>query len=103
MAGRPHAHTFAKRFPAYRRDCGVSRNPAALVVGHDRGFTFSVYNPEGVDMEALRQVVETVRYDGPELAKRPTYRPQGRLLNNCYWAISARIALLDRKPDNADF
>lgn len=84
------AHTFAKRFPAYRRQrgvtrdrlafhsfrkcfvralelAGVDRDRAALVVGHERGFTFRVYNPEGLDVVMLREVVEAVRYDGLEL------------------------------------
>lgn len=61
-------HTFAKRFPAFRRDKGierervafhsfrknfvraletaqVDRDRAALVVGHERGFTFRVLQP----------------------------------------------------------
>jgi hypothetical protein len=84
------AHTFAKRFPAYRRSrgvtrdrlafhsfrkcfvralAGVDRDRAALVVGHERGFTFRVYNPEGLDPAMLREVVEAVRYDGLELCR----------------------------------
>jgi len=88
--GGGRAHTFAKRFPEFRRKRGVSRgrlsfhsfrknfvralelagvdrDRAALVVGHERGFTFRVYNPEGVDVAALRQVVEAVRYSGLDL------------------------------------
>jgi integrase len=88
--GLGRAHTFAKRFPAFRRDrrvdrdrlafhsfrknfvralelAGVNRDRAALVVGHERGFTFRVYNPLGVDVAKLRNVVELVRYPGLEL------------------------------------
>jgi hypothetical protein len=32
-----------------------------------RGFTFRVYNPEGLDLGMLHEVVEAVRYDGLEL------------------------------------
>ena len=87
---RKRAHTLAKRFPAYRRQrgvtrerltfhsfrkcfvralelAGVDRDRAALVVGHERGFTFRVYNPEGVDVVKLREVVELVSYPGLEL------------------------------------
>lgn len=83
--GGGRGHTFAKRFPEYRRRrgvdrdrlsfhsfrktfvralelAGVDRDRAALVVGHERGFTFRVYNPEGVDVAALKEVVEAVRY-----------------------------------------
>ncbi len=88
---RKRAHTLAKRFPAFRRGRGVERervafhsfrkcfvralelakvdrDRAALVIGHERGFTYRVYNPEGLDMTALREVVEAVRYPGLRLA-----------------------------------
>lgn len=90
--GGGRAHTFVKRFPEFRRQRGVTRerlafhsfrkcfvralelggvdrDRAALVVGHERGFTFRVYNPEGVDVAALREVVEggAVSRDGVEL------------------------------------
>ncbi len=87
---RKRGHTLAKRFPAYRRDrkverervafhsfrknfvraleaAKVDRDRAALVVGHERGFTFRVYNPEGIDVAGLREVVEAVRYKGLNL------------------------------------
>lgn len=80
-------HTLAKRFPAYRREKGVEReriafhsfrknfvralelakvdrDRAAQVVGHERGFTFRVYNPQGIDVAGLSEVVEAVRYEG---------------------------------------
>lgn len=44
------------------------RRAAALVVGHERGFTYRVYNPEGVDRAALREVVERGQYAGLDLA-----------------------------------
>jgi hypothetical protein len=67
---RKRAHTLAKRFPAFRRARGVTReraafhsfrkcfvralelakvdrDRAALVVGHERGFTYREYNPKG--------------------------------------------------------
>jgi hypothetical protein len=40
---------------------GVDRGRAALVVGHERGFTFRFYNPEGLDLTMLREVIELVR------------------------------------------
>ena len=87
---RKRAHTLAKRFPAFRRGRGVERervafhsfrkcfvralemakvdrDRAALVIGHERGFTYRVYNPEGLDMTALREVVEAVRFPGLKL------------------------------------
>ena len=89
---KKRGHTLAKRFPAYRREKGVEReriafhsfrknfvralelakvdrDRAALVVGHERGFTFRVYNPEGIDVAGLREVVEAVKYEGLRLPK----------------------------------
>lgn len=94
---RKRGHTFAKRFPQFRRNQGVGREQvafhsfrktfvralelakvdrdrAALVIGHERGFTFRVYNPEGLDMPMLRDVVEAVRYDGLILAVTHCHR-----------------------------
>jgi hypothetical protein len=45
----------------------VDRDRAAQIVGHERGFTFRVYNPEGIDVAGLREVVEAVRYKGLKL------------------------------------
>ena len=43
---------------------GIDRDRAAQVIGQERGFTFRDYNPAGVDMAALWEVVEAVKYDG---------------------------------------
>jgi hypothetical protein len=48
---------------------GFDRDRAALVVGHERGFTFRVYNPEGLNLTMLRDVIELVRYPGLEVAR----------------------------------
>jgi hypothetical protein len=49
----------------------VDRDRAAPVIGHERGFTYREYNPEGLDMATLRRaVVELVRYEGLELGGR---------------------------------
>jgi integrase len=96
--GGGRAHTFAKRFPAFRRSravtrgrlafhsfrksfvralelAGVDRDRAALVVGHERGFIFRVYNPEGLDVTLLRDVVEAARYEGLDLQGLPLDHP----------------------------
>ncbi len=80
----------AKAFTRYRRDCGVARervsshsfrwnvvealerarvhqSEVAQFVGHERGFTFSVYSPLGLDIQGLRQVVEKIEYAGLDL------------------------------------
>lgn len=61
-------------FPSLRRSvvkvlerARVAQTEAAQVIGHDReGITFGVYNPEGLDIHALQQVVESIKY--PELS-----------------------------------
>jgi hypothetical protein len=41
----------------------VPQSEAAQVVGHERaGITFGVYNPEGLELKALREIIEKVRY-----------------------------------------
>ncbi len=45
----------------------VDRDSAAQIVVHERGFTFQVYNPEGIDVAGLREVVEAVKYEGLRL------------------------------------
>ena len=41
----------------------VPQSEAAQVVGHERaGITFGTYNPEGIGLMALREVVEKISY-----------------------------------------
>ena len=43
----------------------VPQSEAAQVIGHDRaGITFGTYNPEGMALKALREVVEKIGYKG---------------------------------------
>jgi hypothetical protein len=43
----------------------VPQSEAAQVVGHERaGITFGTYNPEGMGLKALRDVVEKIGYKG---------------------------------------
>jgi hypothetical protein len=83
----PDCDAFSNRFTAWRRKRGVTRarvvfhsfrknfvsaivrakidcDRAAQVVGHERGFTFRVYDKAAVDVKMLRQVVEAVRHPG---------------------------------------
>ena len=57
-------HSFRKNFVRALEMAGVDRDRAALVVGHERGFTYREYRPRGLDIAILRQAVELVRYDG---------------------------------------
>ena len=43
----------------------MPQSEAAQVVGHERpGITFSVCNPDGLGMKALREAVEKIGYKG---------------------------------------
>jgi len=84
-------HYFAKRFTEYRRKCGVTaprtsfhsfrKNVAqglkdkrataaeiAELIGHEQGFTFSVYAPMQLPIKALKELIERVRYAGLRLS-----------------------------------
>jgi integrase len=84
-------HYFAKRFTEYRRKSGVTaprtsfhsfrKNVAqalknkrataaeiAELIGHEQGFTFSVYAPMQLPMKALKELIERVRYPGLRLS-----------------------------------
>jgi integrase len=83
-------HYFAKRYTVHRRACGVTaprtafhsfrKNTAqalkdaratpaeiAELIGHEQGFTLSVYAPMQLPMKALRELVERVKYPGLKL------------------------------------
>ena len=55
-------HSFRKNFVGALERARVHQSEVALLVGHERGFTFSVYSPLGLDMHALADVVERVTY-----------------------------------------
>ena len=54
--------------PHHRDDQASHRRRCTRLVGHERNFTFRVYNPLGLDLAMLREVVEAVRYPGRTLA-----------------------------------
>jgi integrase len=83
-------HYFAKRFTEYRRKSGVTaprtsfhsfrENVAqalkdkratvaeiAELIGHEQGFTFSVYAPMQLPVKTLKELIERVRYQGLRL------------------------------------
>jgi integrase len=83
-------HYFAKRFTEYRRRCGVNgprttfhsfrKNVAqalkdkratqveiAELIGHEQGFTFSVYAPMQLPAKALKELIERIHYPGLQL------------------------------------
>ncbi|MBB3133879.1 integrase [Rhizobium pisi] len=60
-------HSFRRSAIKVLERARLPQTEAAQVVGHDReGITFGTYNPEGLDIQALQQVVEAIRYQGIE-------------------------------------
>lgn len=76
---------FSKRFPDFRRRCGVNRSrvsfhsfrknaaqalkdmratPAEIaeLIGHEQGFTLSTYAPMQLPLPALKQLIERISY-----------------------------------------
>jgi integrase len=83
-------HYFAKRFTIYRRSCGATAprtsfhsfrknvaqalkdkraTPAEIaeLIGHEQGFTLSVYAPMQLPLPALQVLIERVKYPGLRL------------------------------------
>jgi integrase len=83
-------HYFAKRFTLYRRRCGVTApgtsfhsfrknvaqalkdrraTPAEIaeLIGHEQGFTLSVYAPMQLPARTLRELIERIKYPGLRL------------------------------------
>src|SRR5262249_38189466 len=56
-------HSFRRSVVKVLERARLPQTEAAQVIGHDReGITFGVYNPEGLDIHALQQVVEAIKY-----------------------------------------
>ncbi|MEY9584062.1 DUF6538 domain-containing protein [Sinorhizobium fredii] len=59
-------HSFRRSAIKVLERARLPQTEVAQVVGHDReGITFGTYNPDGLDVHALQQVVEAIRY--PEI------------------------------------
>ena len=58
-------HSFRRSAIGCLENARVPQSEAAQVVGHERpGITFSVCNPDGLGMKALREAVEKIGYKG---------------------------------------
>jgi hypothetical protein len=58
-------HSFRRSAIRCLENARVPQSEAAPVVGHERaGIIFGTYNPEGMDLKALREVIENIRYTG---------------------------------------
>jgi integrase len=57
-------HSFRKNVTRIIERAGVAENEWAQVFGHERGFTYSVYNPDGITMVRKAAIIELVKYPG---------------------------------------
>lgn len=58
-------HSFRRSIIQVLEIARLPQTEIAQVVGHEReGITFKIYNPDGLDMQTLRKVVEAIRYEG---------------------------------------
>jgi integrase len=58
-------HSYRRSAIACLENARVAQSEAAQVVGHERAvITFGVYNPQGLDLRALQDVVEKIAYEG---------------------------------------
>lgn len=55
-------HSFRKNAVQCLERARVPMNEAAEIVGHDKGFTYRVYNPDGLTMKQRLEVVEKIDY-----------------------------------------
>ena len=55
-------HSLRKNMGTALDRARVSQADVALILGHDRGFTLSVYAPLGLELPALKSIVEQARF-----------------------------------------
>lgn len=70
--GRQKAfHSFRKNVTRIMERAGVPENEWAQVFGHERGFTFGVYNPDGITLQRKAKIIGLIDYPGLTLPRPP--------------------------------
>lgn len=66
-------HSFRKNVTRIIEREGVHHSQWAQILGHERGFTFETYNPQGLRLSDKAKLVELLQYPGvpPELLQPP--------------------------------
>jgi integrase len=60
-------HSFRRSVIGVLENARVPQTEVAQVVGHERqGITFGTYNPRGLTLGALKEIVERIGYTGVE-------------------------------------
>ncbi len=57
-------HSFRKNVTRIMERAGVPENEWAQVFGHERGFTYRVYNPDGISLSRKAEIIELIDYPG---------------------------------------
>ncbi len=60
-------HSFRKNVTRMMERSGVPENDWAQIFGHERGFTYRVYNPDGIDMRQRADIIARISYPGIEV------------------------------------
>jgi hypothetical protein len=62
-----HVISFIPQLAQALKDKRATAAEIAELIGHEQGFTFSVYAPMQLPMKALKELIERVRYPGLRL------------------------------------
>jgi integrase len=65
-------HSFRKNVTRIMERAKVPQNEWALVFGHERGFTYSVYNPDGITLAHKAEIISHISCPGLDIPHPPT-------------------------------
>jgi integrase len=60
-------HSFRKNVTKIMERARVPENEWAQIFGHERGFTYATYNPEGIDLARKAEIIGLIAYPGLEI------------------------------------
>jgi hypothetical protein len=66
-APRKSFHSFRKNAARALKDARATPAEIAELIGHEQGFTLSVYAPLELPVSELQEIVERIRYEGFQL------------------------------------
>jgi len=55
-------HSFRKNVTRIMEHAGVPENEWAQIIGHERGFTYATYNPDGISLHRKKELIELIEY-----------------------------------------
>jgi hypothetical protein len=72
-------HSFRKNVTRIAERTRVPENEWAQVFGHERGFTYAVYNPDGIDLTRKAEIISLISYPGLDIPHPGTDRERDRI------------------------